>query len=209
MRLPRPRLAFPCSLAAGALALGVASTALAQSPPAGAAAAPGAALPVVEVNGQRGYLEARTVLGPATEDDLWTFVCGLPCRRPLDPSFAYQISGQTAVDSRPFRLPEGYARVRVNADVGSMPVRVGGLMLTPLGAVAVGAGLLGALAASGRDDAVGTNIGVAISASGAVVLGAGIAMIVGSRTKVTVDPVEGTALQLTKGVSLTARGLVF
>lgn len=209
MRFPRPRLAFPCSLAAGALALGVASTALAQSPPAGAAAAPAVTRPVVEVDGQRGYLEARPVPGPATEDDSWRFICDVPCRRTLDPSFEYRISGLSAVDSRPFHLPEGQTHVRVNADVGSIPVRVGGLVLTPVGGVALGLGLLTTLAASVLDNAEGTNLGVAVSAGGAVALGAGIAMIVGSRTKVTVNPVEGPALQLTKGVSLTARGLVF
>lgn len=208
MRLPL-RLSFRCSLAAAALTFGFASTALAQSPPAGASAAPAAAHPLVEIDGQRGYLESRPGPGAASADDSWRFVCELPCRRPLDPSREYQISGLTAVDSRPFRLPEGQGRVHVDADVGSMPFRLGGLVLTPLGGATFGIGLLGTLIAASGDNVDGTQIGAAVAAGGALALGLGIAMLIDNRTTVTVRPASGPALQLSKGLSLTPRGLVF
>lgn len=184
----------------------------AETPADGAAKAPAAAAtaarPLVTIEGQRGYLESRATSKRGGDDD-WQFVCQLPCQRKLDPSLEYQISGLSAVDSNPFRLPTSRSQVRVDADVGSMPARVTGIVLMPVGGVGIAFGLGGALLSSMFGNEDGLRLSAAIGGGGALVLATGVVLVASNATKVKIDPAGVPTLPLAKGVSLTPRGLTF
>jgi hypothetical protein len=83
-------------------------------------------------------LESSAIDGD--DDDSWTTLCELPCERHVDPDRIYRIGASGRRATQPFKVPEGGTSV-VNATLGSKPLRIVGIVVTPAG----GAAALGAL----------------------------------------------------------------
>jgi hypothetical protein len=213
----------PASSAGGASASPAAGTA---APPAagapasatGAAASPEAGTlqaPFVYVNGPQGVLEGRSKArgkragdddDDDDDDDAWQAICPLPCRRTLDPSIAYRISGPGVTDTDAFRLPAGRANLRLDVDPGSRSSRVTGIVFIPVGATALGTGLLVAAVGGLAEEDDVTRGGLIAAAAGAFLMTGGIVLARSNRTTVTTSE---PSIQLASGVALTPRGVVF
>lgn len=124
----------------------------------------------------------------------WQHACVAPCQLRLDPSYSYRVAGDGLVPTDSFALPRGGDRVRVDARLGSSPLRATGAVLTGLGVMSIAAGGL-ALAASpilASEDvgSEGFRTGVLVGGIGAVSVGAIAASV-------------GLFLWLTNGSSVT------
>lgn len=106
----------------------------------------------------------------------WSHACVAPCQTRLDPRFTYRVAGDGLVPSDSFVLPRGDDRVRVEAKMGSSPARVGGVLLTGAGALALAAGgaalVASPILASEDVGSQGFRTGVLAGGIGAVSIGA-------------------------------------
>lgn len=152
--------------------------------------------------------------------DFWNRICRAPCDQPVDSSGTYSIRGNGIVPSAPFSLPRG--AVRINAQVGHVGPRIGGLMLTALGGGTLigGATLLGisALFSSLSTDSSLANTSKSYNIAGGVMIGVGAAALAGgivllvkSRTRVQINGENLARLHLPSGRPLyvSANGLRF
>lgn len=144
--------------------------------------------PLVELNADEdgATIEKRTAttgatyLGPFEAGVLstghWQEVCVAPCQVRLDPNASYRVSGDGLVPTRSFILPRNEERVRVDAKMGSSPVRVGGMVLTGGGAASILAGglalAISPILASEEVGSEGFRTAVVAGGIGAVSLGA-------------------------------------
>jgi hypothetical protein len=153
--------------------------------------------------------------------DFWNRICRAPCDQPVDSNGTYSIRGNGIVPSAPFSLPRG--AVRVNAQVGHVGPRIGGLMLTALGGGTLvgGTTLLGisALFSSLSTDSSLGNTTKSYNIAGGVMLGigaaalaGGIVLLVKSRTRVQINGETVARLPLPSGgrpLYVSANGLRF
>ncbi len=153
--------------------------------------------------------------------DFWNRICRAPCDQPVDSNGTYSIRGNGIVPSAPFSLPRG--AVRVNAQVGHVGPRIGGLMLTALGGGTLvgGATLLGisALFSSFSTDSSLGNTTKSYNIAGGVMLGigaaalaGGIVLLVKTRTRVQINGQTVARLPLLSGgrpLYVSANGLRF
>ncbi|HRI51365.1 MAG TPA: hypothetical protein PLW65_14390 [Pseudomonadota bacterium] len=165
-----------------------------------------------------GYAYRGTFVG---QIDFWNRICRAPCDQPVDSSGTYSIRGNGIVPSAPFSLPRG--AVSVNAQVGHVGPRIGGLMLTALGGGTLigGATLLGisALFSSLSSDSSLGNASKSYNIAGGVMLGVGAAALAGgivllvkSRTRVQINGQTVARLRPSSGgrpLYVSANGLHF
>ncbi len=162
-----------------------------------------------------GYAYRGTFVG---QIDFWNRICRAPCDQPVDSNGTYSIRGNGIVPSAPFSLPRG--AVRVNAQVGHVGPRIGGLMLTALGGGTLvgGATLLGisALFSSLSTDSSLSGTTRSYNIAGGVMLGigaaalaGGIVLLVKSRTRVQINGETVARLPSRRPLYLSANGLRF
>lgn len=162
-----------------------------------------------------GYAYRGTFVG---QIDFWNRICRAPCDQPVDSNGTYSIRGNGIVPSAPFSLPRG--AVRVNAQVGHVGPRIGGLMLTALGGGTLvgGATLLGisALFSSLSTDSSLSGTTRSYNIAGGVMLGigaaalaGGIVLLVKSRTRVQINGETVARLPSSRPLYLSANGLRF
>jgi hypothetical protein len=139
-----------------------------------------------------------------------------PCNARLDPRYAYRVSGEGLVPSRPFTLPQDKEHLVVDASMGSAYGRVGGLMLTAGG---IGGLLLGGAALVASPILESQNLGsqtlrtsvlsagVGLVGLGAIALGTGLWLWLSNDTKVNLEP--SAAAKCPPHVRMTPTGFVF
>src|SRR5262249_34131332 len=88
----------------------------------------------------------------------WVDVCVSPCGVPVDPRGSYRVGGGSYRASDPFRMPRAEGPVLIDANVGSQPKHIVGLVLTIVGIVDAASGvLLYALASSLSSNSLDNN----------------------------------------------------
>lgn len=141
-------------------------------------------------------IKDAAIAGVAT----WTPECTAPCEASLDPKFTYRIGGDGLVPSDAFTVPHGANPFLVDARMGSATGRLGGLAVAGAGAggLVLGATALAVSPILAHDDigspALRTGVlasGIAVTALGACVLGAGLWLWSKNDTKVFPDPSRG------------------
>jgi hypothetical protein len=125
-------------------------------------------------------------------DDSGQVVCTSPCDRTLrvDPYARYVVTGPNVTTSFAFRFPE-QERVTLRVRGGRSGMRIGGFAVVSLGLAMMGASAAIWVAASGIEDPAARQtprtVGAALLGAGFIGIIGGIAMIVRSRTRVTID----------------------
>jgi hypothetical protein len=158
------------------------------------------------------------------DDGEWMDVCALPCSKVLDIHEKYRIYGDDIVTSSSFLINPNYHNIQVRA--GSKSQRIVGIVLTPVGGLALLTGLslylTGAILridkkgtmVSGDDEELGKSFQTAGVITGLVGFGtmiAGILMITNNSTKLDYEnspPVMGS-VPLGRGMWLSPSGLHF
>jgi hypothetical protein len=158
--------------------------------------------------GEDAELQARDESAPGAGK--WTTICHAPCRARVPSSFAYRATGPGAPWSKKFSIGSDAWPLVIHARPGSTAAKVTGVVLVPVGGMALLLGFAGTMT-SGRAESERL-VMTGLSLAGAALLTTGIVLLVAGRTKVTLDPmVRGTALSLPlgRGVTLSPAGLAF
>jgi hypothetical protein len=163
-------------------------------------------------------LEALAVT--ETGDERWWPICYGPCRVALPPGLVLRVAGPQLMTSSRFSVQPGEATLEVNTRPGLAALWTTGAIFTAAGSTAVAFGLVKyeladicSLDADPPDPHCadqGRSTAAVVMVAGAAALTAGVLMIVLNDTKVDFSPTgQEPAMRLTKGFSLTPRGLVF
>lgn len=156
----------------------------------------------------------------------WEPVCRAPCQAMLDPEDHYRVDGRGLRPSRPFQLPRGRDPVQLRTSVGTSSQHGWGIVLL-IGGGAIGfvgsQVLLTGLLLTAFDEPDGlertesassvTAVGAVMTVGGLATGIAGLLMLTGNRTTVTLVGRQGSPpeprVAITPGLELTARGFVF
>jgi hypothetical protein len=132
-------------------------------------------------------------------------VCTSPCDTLVPAEGDYRVTNDTIRTSRRFRLPDGAGRTTIRVEPSSSIAFAGGIMLASLGVVAVGTGLLLAIAGgAGGTPANGTAtndswrvpVAYTLGVGGAVAVFGGLVLLISNRrTSVTLTSASIPVLQ--------------
>jgi hypothetical protein len=163
-------------------------------------------------------LQAR----PRGGDGDWDTVCEAPCAAVVPIGLQYRIDGDSWASSAPFRVRRGPHRI--DATPGYSKLRVGGIVLVPIGGVVLTFGALliacntpnGCIDGDGPPNHTGRDRsqdveGIEWIAGGVALVAIGIALIAANETKVEVDggSPASASVDLGHGFALDGAGLVF
>jgi hypothetical protein len=135
-----------------AFLLGLASFSFAAAAHADEPSGPAPSGPVVELSADESNATIEKRVGTTGPSGLgivetgvlsvgqWQHACVAPCQMRLDPNYSYRVSGDGLVPTSSFTIPREGDHVRVDATMGSSPARVGGMLLTGGGLLALAAG---------------------------------------------------------------------
>ncbi|MBI2392546.1 MAG: hypothetical protein HYV09_23375 [Deltaproteobacteria bacterium] len=202
-----------CVATCTSLSLGFATVTAAPTP-AVADGAPAGHRVKIETK-QSGVVLERLVGSPgAAEPRRWVRVCAAPCDVEVPAAAEYRLGGAGLRSSSPFTIDRPST---IEADLGSAwafwtgaGVGVAGVALGAIGVLTVSADA-NASSTVGEEERDSVNVGWVLTAAGIVLIGTGVALLVGNRNSVTVD---GTTVARRPawrafGVRLTPNGFVF
>jgi hypothetical protein len=155
---------------------------------------------------------------------IWRPVCLSPCEGELSRDGSYRIGGDGIRPSEPFGLPEGTAKVKVRASVGTDGRGVGGGFLAIGGGVVAYVGAMvflfslvptsdssSSISSSGRSSARTVGAVMMIGGVGAGI--GGLIMLLNNKTDVDVSAASsvarGTRLKLFGSLELGPQGILF
>jgi hypothetical protein len=186
----------------------------------GAAETPPTATRVVNFRTTRAEATLEWLAITERGDESWRPICYGTCRVDLPPGLVLRVAGPRLRASSRFSLPAGEGAFEIQATPRLEAPWAGGIILTSVGATTATIGLLkfefAPLCSVDSDPPdttcaeEGRRTGTILMVLGTVALAAGVIMIVVNQTKVELsENSQEPAMRLTRGLSLTPRGLVF